>query len=209
MPRTTTLSGPGRAKALRAFIQQPYGGIPHKIKNATSSNSEDALTWSCFDVLAHVPEEARRRALTDIWELAFGSRDAPAGVLSGEINIGKRYGQNESTEVDVSIEGPGVLVFVEAKLYSPMSQADVLKRKPHNQIERKLCVGLKEAHNEDKTFFFILLDLAPLEALRSMHPGTSLMAATDSRATGFGAKWLTGLLVCTIQIRLKGKSVSA
>jgi hypothetical protein len=33
---------PGREEALRSFIQQPYGGMHHKIRNAHSSNSEDA-----------------------------------------------------------------------------------------------------------------------------------------------------------------------
>jgi hypothetical protein len=110
-------------------------------------------------------------------------------VLSGTIKIGERYGIGESTEVDASIEGPGVLVFVEAKLYSPMSMAD--EAKPHNQIERKLRVGLREAAHQKSEFYFILLDIAPLEALRSLNPGVSLEKATDSRASGFAAKWLT------------------
>src|SRR4051812_43933184 len=108
---------PQREQALHSFIQQPYGGMQHKIRNAHSSNSEDALTWSCFDTLAQVPNMARRQALTDIWELAFGDRIAPEGVLDGAIHIGKRYGGDESTEVDASIEGAGVLLFIEAKLY--------------------------------------------------------------------------------------------
>jgi hypothetical protein len=165
--------------------------MQHKIRHAHSSNSEDALTWSCFDVLSQVADEPRRRALQDIWQLAFSRSDVPAGVLSGNILVGKRYGDVEATEVDASIEGPGILVFIEGKLYSPMSQADALKGKPHNQIERKLRVGLREGAREDKVFYFILLDLAPLEMLRSLNPGASLEEATRTRATGFGRKWLT------------------
>lgn len=182
---------PGREKALRSFIQQPYGGMLHKVRNAHSSNSEDALTWSCFDTLAQVPDEARRRGITDIWELAFGNRDTPEGILNGAIHIGKRYGKDESTEVDASIEGPAALLFIEAKLYSPMSSADPANRKPHNQIERKLRVGLREATARDSHFHFILLDIAPLEALRTLNAGASLAQATKPGETGFAAKWTT------------------
>lgn len=182
---------PGRESALRLFIEQPYGGMRHKSRNAHSSNSEDALTWSCFDALAQVPEEARRQALTDIWELTFGNRTTPEGVLNGEICVGKRYGAGESTEVDASIQGPGAIVFIEAKLYSTMSAADPDKRKPHNQIERKLRVGLREAAARDSTFYFILLDVAPFEALRSLNAGVSLADAMKSDATGFSGKWTT------------------
>jgi len=182
---------PGREEACRLFIQQPYGGMRHKSRNAHSSNSEDALTWSCFDTLAQVPAERRRQALTDIWELTFGNRATPEGVLSGTIYVGKRYGASESTEVDASIEGPGVIVFIEAKLYSTMSAADPKKRKPHNQIERKLRVGLREAAGRDSTFYFILLDVAPFEALRSLSAGVSLAEAMRPNATGFGGKWTT------------------
>jgi len=181
----------GREEALRSFIQQPYGGMLHKIRNAHSSNSEDALTWSCFDTLAQVSIAARRHALTDIWELAFGNRDTPEGILSGAIHIGKRYGKDESTEVDASIEGSGALLFIEAKLYSPMSSADPENRKPHNQIERKLRVGLREAADRGCHFHFILLDIAPFEALRLLNTGASLAQATKPAETGFAAKWTT------------------
>ena len=40
---------PGRGPNLDAFLRQPFKGMSHKRKNAYSSNSEDALTWSCFD----------------------------------------------------------------------------------------------------------------------------------------------------------------
>lgn len=71
---------PGRAAALQSFIQQPYGGMQHKLRNARSSNSEDALTWSCFDALAQLSAIAHRNALADLWELAFGDSNAPAAV---------------------------------------------------------------------------------------------------------------------------------
>lgn len=195
---------PGRAEALRSFIEQPYGAMQHKVRNAHSSNSEDALTWSCFDLLRQVTSSARRDALRDIWELVFASADAPEGVLSGTIHIGKRYGEGESTEVDASIEGPGALVFVEAKLYSPMSQADASKGKPHNQIERKLRVGLREASRLGSTFYFILLDIAPPEMLSALKPRASLEEATAPTAGGFGGKWLTAYWFARYKRRARG-----
>jgi hypothetical protein len=165
--------------------------MQHKIRNAHSSNSEDALTWSCFDTLANVPAASRRQALADIWELSFGDYPIPPGVLSGAIRIGKRYGNTESTEVDASIEGIDALVFIEAKLYSPMSAADPDKKKPHNQIERKLRVGLNEAARRGCTFYFILLDVAPLLTIRSLKAGASLSEATKPKETGFRGKWTT------------------
>ena len=182
---------PGDEEALQSFIRQPYRGMQHKLRNARSSHSEDALTWSCFGVLARVSPAARREALTDIWELTFGNRSPPEDILNGDIHIGKRYGTGESTEVDASIEGVGSLIFIEAKLYSPMSNADPANRKPHNQIERKLRVGLREAQTHNRTFYFILLDIAPLEAVRRLHPGASLADATRPEESGFLGKWTT------------------
>jgi hypothetical protein len=182
---------PGRASALKAFVRQAHGGLQHKLKNAHSSNSEDALTWSCFDALRYVDQRHRKVALTQVWELAFGDRAIPAGVENGEIEIGRVYGTTkEGTEVDVSIEGPGVLVFFEAKLYSSMSQSDY-PRKPHNQIARKLRVGAREAVRRGVDFYFIVLDLAPIDKLRNLNPRAGLAAAQEAKTSGFGSKWLT------------------
>ncbi|MCB1753187.1 MAG: hypothetical protein KDI74_15830, partial [Gammaproteobacteria bacterium] len=57
---------PGREKALEAFIRQDYKGMQHKIQNAYSSNSEDALTWSCFDTLENLPFLNKIEALDEI-----------------------------------------------------------------------------------------------------------------------------------------------
>jgi len=183
---------PGREPALREFVNQMYGGLPHKLRHTKSSNSEDALTWSCFDTLSELRGAPRTSALTDLWALAFDDRPAPAGFLTGKIWIGKKYGEEpEETEVDASIEGDQVLVFIEAKLYSPMSPADLAKRKPHDQIARKLRVGLKEAQRSGKDFYFIILDIAPKEILRGLKPGASLNDAERKPRGGFASKWLT------------------
>lgn len=190
--RDNFVAWPGREAALEAFVNQTYGGQRHKLRHTRSSNSEDALTWSCFDTLNSLAGEPRKTALADLWSCAFDDRQAPSGFLSGEIFIGKKYGERgEETEVDASVEGDGVLVFIEAKLYSSMSLADPVNRKPHDQIARKLRVGVKEAQRSSKDFYFIVLDIAPKEMLRGLKPGASLEDAKSKSTRGFASKWQT------------------
>jgi hypothetical protein len=154
---------------------------------------EDALTWSCFDTLRSLREKPRALALEELWELAFGDMPAPEGLGAATIDIGKKFGVGKkSTEVDLSFEGKGFLVLVEAKLYSPMSQADPNpeNHKRHNQIGRKLTIGLRSAKASNKDFYFILLDIAPPDCLAKLEPRVKLKRAED-KASGFGGKWLT------------------
>lgn len=72
-----------------------------------------------------------------------------------------------------------------------MSPADPDNRKPHDQIARKLRVGLKAAQRSGKDFYFIILDIAPKEILRGLMPGVSLSAAKRKSRGGFASKWLT------------------
>ena len=183
---------PGREADVEQFVSQTYGGQRHKLRHTRSSNSEDALTWSCFDTLNCLPPAQKARALATVWAFAFENRPPPAGLPEGQIFIGKKYGEKgEETEVDASIEGKGLLVFIEAKLYSPMSLADKANRKPHDQIARKLRIGAKEALGSGKEFFFILLDIAPMEILRTLGSGASLNDAKRKSRGGFPSKWLT------------------
>src|SRR5690606_1992016 len=144
----------------------------HKLKYAVSSNSEDALTWSCFDVLRNQPTEKIVVALNEIFEDAFGDfkeQNKPVPVPFSfadeqniEIHIGKNYDAvsgNENTEVDTSIETNDKLIFIEAKLYSKISVAD--KQHTYDQIARKLRVGLDVANASNREFYFIFLDIAP------------------------------------------------
>lgn len=166
---------PGREKALENFLNQDYMGMRHKRDNAVSSNSEDALTWSCFDVLRNLPMSKKIKVLNEIWEDAYqGEVDSPFLGRSFrddeiKIEIGKTYTgatseePPESTEVDTSIELPGTLVFIEAKLYSPMSMAP---EKPYDQIARKLRIGLDNPLGDGNyDFYFIFLDIAPRDKL--------------------------------------------
>src|SRR5260370_16713155 len=83
---------PGREPHLDEFLGQSFKGINHKRKNARSSNSEDALTWSCFDTLANVSQSRRALALQELWELAYGDMAAPDGLEASRIHIRNTYG---------------------------------------------------------------------------------------------------------------------
>ncbi len=62
---------PGREDALETFLNQDYKGMRHKWKNGKSSHSEDALTWSCFDILSNIPLSKKITALDEIFEDAY------------------------------------------------------------------------------------------------------------------------------------------
>lgn len=157
----------GREKAFSDFIAQDYNGVKHKVRNALSSHSEDALTWSCFEVLASLPLNLKLNVLDEILEdsyegkcnFKFANNYSEKQI---QIVIGKKYSgtiTKESTEVDASIELPDKLIFIEAKLYSSISQAG--PKKAHDQIARKLRVGLDCPECLNKEFYFIFLDIAP------------------------------------------------
>lgn len=158
----------GREKAFNDFIEQDFNGMKHKTRNAISSNSEDALTWSCFEVLASLPLNLKLKTLDQILEDSYEGKCNFNFVENNyleeqiEIFVGKKYSRKntkENTEVDASIELPDKLIFIEAKLYSSISQAD--HQKPHDQIARKLRVGLDCSECLNKEFYFIFLDIAP------------------------------------------------
>jgi len=184
---------PGREKALEKFLKQDYEGMRHKWGNRKNSNSEDALTWSCFEILRNLPLN-KKKVLNEIWEDAYQAKNkspfSDKNLRNDEIKIeiGKTYTGSttkESTEVDASIKLPGVLVFFEAKLYSPMSIAKP-PGKPHNQIVRKLRVGLDNPLGDKyQDFYFIFLDIAPRDKL--MCRKSKKEALTPAK--GFHDKW--------------------
>lgn len=183
----------GRENAFSEFIHQDFNGMKHKVRNAVSSNSEDALTWSCFETLSYLPLSLRLRTLDEIFEDAYeGQCDFKFVEENYEedqikIFIGKKYTgrtTRENTEVDASIELPNKLIFIEAKLYSSISMADLRNNKPYNQIAKKLRVGLDSAGNKD--FYFIFLDIAPKDKLNMRK---SLIEASDTSKGGYYDKW--------------------
>ena len=163
---------PEREKALHTFLNATLDRNgkqeKHKLRHCCSSNSEDALTWSCFDVLRQQPHENMVQALNEIMEDAFdGKVDFVfENEQDIEIHIGKNYfarAGKEDTELDVSIETADKLIFIEAKLYSKISLPD--DTTPYDQIIRKLRVGLDVAKRENKKFYFIFLDIAPMDKI--------------------------------------------
>ena len=182
---------PGREPELKKFLDSTCKGMSHKQENARSSNSEDALTWSCFDVLGQVRGALREKALRELWEDSFGSDPkvpAPKAFKNAdkvEIRVGKTYSNDAGdTEVDASLEGKGLLVFFEAKLYSTVS----LKRTDRDvdQIAHKIRIGLQEAAKTARDFYFVFLDLAPREKL---YRRKKLTIAENRKKTGYHNKW--------------------
>lgn len=191
---------PGREEALETFLKQDYGSLKqHKWKNAFNSNSEDALTWSCFDILANLPLEKKINALNEIMEDAYQGlhpflfSKAELNENEIQIHIGKQYTgstTNESTEVDASIELSDKLFFIEAKLYSSVSLATP-PDKPYDQIARKLRIGLDSPLGEDREFFFIFLDIAPYEKLnRRKNKSEALSHSSNNFKDKWKSAWL-------------------
>ncbi len=185
---------PSREEALESFLRAPY-----KRRNAVSSNSEDALTWSCFDVLANFPPLDKAAALDEILEDSFHGNSPLSFKSRGlknkdiEIHVGKLYtgiSTKESTEVDASIEAPGILIFIEAKLYSSVSQASP-PEKPHDQIARKLRVGLDSSTSDEREFYFVFLDIAPADVMFEKKEKAEVMEGSGG---GYKDKWRSAWL---------------
>ncbi|HQQ12577.1 MAG TPA: hypothetical protein PK855_05410, partial [Bacteroidales bacterium] len=152
---------PGREKELDKFLKSTYKGVNHKIENSFSSNSEDAITWSCFDIISQLSLSKKVVALDEIIEHSFSDDDMNPKLFSFsdeediKIEIGKTYkgkSISEETEVDASIITSNKVFFIEAKLYSSISLADKLNKKPYDQIAKKIRVGLDFSLNEKKEF---------------------------------------------------------
>ena len=185
---------PGRETALEEFLKSEYKGMQHKWKHRCNSNSEDALTWSCFDLLSNLSLTQKISVLDEMFEDAYEGNSKILFNNYGlekdqiEIYIGKQYiglNSKEATEVDASIELPGKLIFFEAKLYSTVSVASP-PEKPHDQIARKLRIGLDSPLHDQREFFFIFLDIAPLKKLKMRKKKSeALLPATSD----FSDKW--------------------
>ena len=62
----------GREEALEKFLKKTHPKIgQHKLEHGFSSNSEDALTWSCFDLLENYPNIDKVAVLDEILEDSF------------------------------------------------------------------------------------------------------------------------------------------
>ena len=182
---------PNRLRNLNQFLNSEYEGHKHKQRHATNSNSEDALTWSCFDYLRNQNTKKQRKAIREIIEDAFAGEIEIQNSHLGKfaIDIGREFvgaTTNEKTEVDASIEAASFVIFFEAKLYSALSLAKPPK-KPNDQIARKLRVGLDYASDMNKEFFLIILDIAPVDKLTKRES----KATASGGSSGFHDKWKT------------------
>jgi len=187
----------GQEKALEEFVNSSTvinkKRVRHKLQNSYSSNSEDALTWSCFDTLRSYNTENLIDALNEILEDAF-ENNKPFDFKHErniEIKIGEEYKApkltKEKTEVDVSIETVDKLIFIEAKLYSLISLPSAIQ--PHNQIANKLRIGLDYARSNNKQFYFIFLDIAPLEKLSLCKSKTEAEEVSRKFADKWKSAW--------------------
>jgi len=187
-----------REKALDDFLNSAavINGkrVKHKLTHSRNPNSEDALTWSCFDTLRNYKSENLIDALNEILEDSFeGNKPFDfKHEKNVKVKIGKEYiaptfigrkTKNENTEVDASIETDSKVIFIEAKLYSSISLPNEIQ--PHNQIANKLRIGLDYARNNKKKFYFIFLDIAPLEKLTLRKS----KAEASQQGSGFTDKW--------------------
>lgn len=131
-----------------------------KLKHLKSVNSEDAITWNVFRSLRQVHPQ---RWLPPLWKEAF-----PSVALAGSLErtvvrlwesiappLGLIEGGDEGdSEIDVIIESPSWVWFIEAKYRSDISSGTKV-RPDRDQILRNLDVGTSYAGVRE--FFFSLL----------------------------------------------------
>ena len=132
-------------------------GLVKGLSKLGSENSEDALTWNVFRTLMKLPAK--------IWLPAVL---APVPLRNEECrDVGFRFWRQfpappnrpvpeGKTHVDVTVEKPRKLVFIEAKYKSPLS-ADTEHDNARDQIIRNVDVGSWAARQIGKEFFFTLL----------------------------------------------------
>ncbi len=188
----------GSEKALEEFINSStvINGkrVRHKLRNSCSSNSEDALTWSCFDTLRKYNTRNLVKALNEIIEDSFDGNQLFnfEQEKNIKVEIGKEYiastlktpkNKKEKTEVDSSIETDDKLIFIEAKLYSSISLPTDIQL--YNQIANKLRIGLDYSRQNNKQFYFIFLDIAPSEELYIRKSKTE----AEQPGSSFADKW--------------------
>lgn len=132
-----------------------------KLKHMRSANSEDALTWNVFRSLRQVDP---RYWLPDLWHEAFPATPAPRdGRIVVKLWESVRpplslleAGDEGASEIDVVIEAPTWVWFLEAKFRSDISRGTTT-RPDRDQVIRNLDVGTWYAGV--RPFYFSLLTL--------------------------------------------------
>jgi hypothetical protein len=130
-----------------------------KLKHLRSANSEDAVTWNVFRSLRQITPDAW---LPSLWQRAFPLVACPADLKavvklweSIQPPLGLLAGGDEgASEIDVVIEAPTWVWFIEAKYRSDISTGTTT-RPERDQVLRNLDVG--SYHAGVRQFFFSLL----------------------------------------------------
>lgn len=128
-----------------------YRGLANGLSRLGSENSEDALTWNIFRTLDDIPATLWLHSIiqplsldTTNVELHFWKSYAPPST----------YPHPEGhSEVDLTIETPSALLFIEAKLHSKVSRP----KSKRNQVIRNIDIGSWHAKQDNKDFYFFLL----------------------------------------------------
>lgn len=134
-----------------------------KIKHMQSENSEDVVTWNVFHSLRQIKPEIWAPLL---FSKAFPEKDTTEFekyINSTIINLWKdvspppslvESGDEGNSEIDICIESPNWVWFIEAKLNSDISKRTTI-REDRDQIIRNIDVGSYYAGVRD--FYFSLL----------------------------------------------------
>lgn len=130
-----------------------------KIKHLRSANSEDALTWNVFRSLRQIDPA---NWLPDLFRSAFEHRAAPPSTHA-TVELWQSVppppslvllGDEGESEVDIVIDAPDWVWFIEAKLGSDVSQGTTT-RPDRDQVLRNVDVGSWYAGV--RPFYFSLL----------------------------------------------------
>jgi hypothetical protein len=134
-----------------------------KLKHLKSANSEDAITWNVFRTLRQI---APPLWLPELWSLAFPS-SAPPKDLRAAVTLWDSIppplglldeGDEGESEIDIIIQTPTWVWFIEAKYGSDISTGTTT-RPDRDQILRNLDVGSYFA--APRAFHFSLLIASP------------------------------------------------
>jgi hypothetical protein len=130
-----------------------------KIKHLRSANSEDAVTWNAFRSLRQIAPNAW---LPNLWRRAFAEISCPSD-LNALVELWRGVppplglldsGDEGISEIDVIVETPTWVWFIEAKYRSDISLGTTT-RPDRDQILRNIDVGTHYAGVRD--FYFSLL----------------------------------------------------
>jgi len=134
-----------------------------KIKHMQSENSEDVVTWNVFHSLRQIKPELWAPSL---FSKAFPEKDTTEFekyINSTIVNLWKEVspppslvesGDEGNSEIDICIESPNWVWFIEAKLSSDISKRTTIRR-DRDQIIRNIDVGSYYAGV--RNFYFSLL----------------------------------------------------